>query len=81
MPTFLAKEPGRKEADTDMLIHEFDLARIHNAALLAEAEERLGRIARPARQHRPLAIRTVARFALVVGVPVLLVVRVLTLAV
>ena len=65
-----------------MLIHEFDLARIHNAALLAEAdEERFGRLARPARQTRPLAIRTVARLALVVGVPVLLVVRVLTLAV
>jgi hypothetical protein len=62
-----------------MFIHEFDLPRIHNAALLAEAEEeRLGRLAR---QPRPLAIRTVARFALVVGVPILLVVHALPMAV
>jgi hypothetical protein len=65
-----------------MFIHEFDLPRIHNAALLAEAEEeRLGRLARQARQPRPLAIRTVARFALVVGVPILLVVHALPMAV
>jgi hypothetical protein len=51
-----------------MLVHEFDLARIHNAARMAEAdEERLARIARSARPRRTFAVPTVARFVLGAG--------------
>ena len=51
-----------------MLVHEFDLARIHNAARMAEAdEERLARIAQSARPRRTFAVPTVARLVLVGG--------------
>jgi hypothetical protein len=61
-----------------MLIHEFDLARIHNSALLAEVdEERLARIAQSARRPRAHATSSVARVALIVQTAVAVAVRAL----
>jgi len=65
-----------------MLVHEFDLARIHNAARMAEAdEERLARIAQSARPRRTFAVPTVARLALVAGAVVAVALRVLPIGI
>jgi hypothetical protein len=59
-----------------MLVHEFDLARIHNAERMAEAdEERLARIAQSARPRRAVAVPTVARLVLVAGAVVAVALR------
>jgi hypothetical protein len=59
-----------------MLVHESDLARIHNAARMAEAdEERLARIAQSARPRRTFAVPTVARLGLVAGTIVVVALR------
>jgi hypothetical protein len=61
-----------------MLVHEFDLARIHNAARMAEAyEERLARIAQSARPRRTSAVPTIARLVLVAGAVVAVALRAL----
>ena len=65
-----------------MLVHEFDLARIHNAARLAEAdEERLARIAQSARPRRTVAVPTVARLVLAAGALVIVALRVLPIGI
>ena len=65
-----------------MLIHEFDLARIHNAALLAKAdEERLGRVAQSARPRRTFAVPTVARLVRVAGTAVVVALRALPIGI
>ena len=51
-----------------MLVHEFDLARIHNAERMAEGDEaRLARIAQSARSRRTFSLPAVARLVLVAG--------------
>jgi hypothetical protein len=65
-----------------MLVHEFDLARIHNAARMAEAnEERLARIAQSVRPRRAFAVPTVARLAIVAGAVVAVALRVLPIGI
>ena len=65
-----------------MLVHEFDLARIHNAARMAEAdEERLARIAQSARPRRTFSLPTAARLVLVAGAVVVLALRVLPIGI
>jgi hypothetical protein len=65
-----------------MLVHEFDLARIHNAARMAEAdEERLARIAQSARPARSLGLARVARLAFVTGTVVAVAMRVLPIGI
>jgi hypothetical protein len=65
-----------------MLVHEFDLPRIHNAARMAEAdEERLARIAQSARPRRAFAVPTVARLVLDAGAVAVLALRVLPIGI
>ena len=65
-----------------MLVHEFDLARIHNAARMAEAdEERLARIAQSARPRQRFEVPTVARLVLVAGAVVAIAMRVLPIGI
>ena len=65
-----------------MLVHEFDLARIHNAARMAEAdEERLARIARSARPRRTFAVPAVARLVLGAGAVIAVAMRVLPIGI
>jgi hypothetical protein len=65
-----------------MLVHEFDLARIHNAARMAEAdEERLARIAQSARPRRTFAVPTVARLVLGAGTVVMVALQVLPIGI
>jgi hypothetical protein len=65
-----------------MLVHEFDLARIHNAARMAEAdEERLARIARSAQPRRTFAVPTVARLVLGAGTVVKVALQVLPIGI
>jgi len=65
-----------------MLVHEFDLARIHNAARMAEAdEERLARIAQSARPRRTFAVPTVARLVFVAGAVIAVALRVLPIGI
>ena len=64
------------------MFHEFDLARIHNAARMAEAdEERLARIAQSARPRRTVAVPTVARLVLAAGALVIVALRVLPIGI
>ena len=59
-----------------MLVHEFDLARIHNAERMAEADEaRLARIAQSARPLRTFSIPAIARLVLVAGAVVVVALR------
>ena len=65
-----------------MLVHVFDLARIHNAALMAEADaERLARIAQSPRPRRTFAVPTVARLVLVAGAVIAVALRVLPIGI
>jgi class 3 adenylate cyclase len=65
-----------------MLVHEFDLARIHNAARIAEAEqERLARIAQSARPARSLGLAWVVRLAIATGTVVAVAMRVLPIGI
>jgi hypothetical protein len=65
-----------------MLVHVIDLARIHNAALMAEADaERLARIAQSARPRPTFAVPTVARLVLVAGAVVAVALRVLPIGI
>jgi hypothetical protein len=78
MPKFLVQEPGRRKGDTDMANLDIDLARIHTADLLAEAErEGLTRLARSARPSRTIPGGPVARLAVTVAVSVVLALRAL----
>jgi len=64
------------------MFHEFDLARIHNAARMAEAdEERLARIAQSARPRRTFAVPNVARLVLAAGSLVIVALRVLPIGI
>jgi hypothetical protein len=61
-----------------MPIHDIDLARIHIADLLAEAEnERLVRQVRQARERRTFAARPIVRLAVTAMVAIVLAIRAL----
>jgi len=61
-----------------MPIHDLDLARIHIADLMAEAErERLVGLARQAREPRTIAVRPLARLAAITAVAIVLAIRAL----
>ena len=61
-----------------MPIHDLDLARIHIADLMAEAEnERLVRQARQAREPRTLAARPLVRLAITAAIAIVLAIRAL----
>jgi hypothetical protein len=65
-----------------VLVHEFDLARIHNAARMAEAdEERLARIVQSARPRRTFAVPSVARLVVVAGAVVVVALRALPIGI
>lgn len=61
-----------------MQLHDLDLARIHIAELMAEADnERRARLARPTPEPRTVAARPVARLAIMVAVAIVLAIRAL----